>query len=148
MNQHRLNANFRCISNAILEHDDKLEKLPEEILARVNESAAFVKTVSSDGVWNWRVWSNGLVEAWITTLSASKNCTTAAGSLYTCDLSVSLPSDLLASVESVSVTPICSDQAVLPCLKSVSSSSITVVLLCTSSANVNVQLCIHLFGKS
>ena len=146
MNQQRLNENFRMISEAFFENEERMAALPKEILAQMLVPKSYVTSVGSDGVWTWRKWSDGTTEAWVKTFAAQKNCDTADGALFSGDLVVSLPNGLFSEILSVAATPI-SGGGALATIIGLSTSDITVRIYTTVSANVSVELGLYLYGK-
>lgn len=145
-NQNKLNENFRMISAEINSILTELGGITEEVLAQIPIPSRYVKSDSTDGIWNWNIWSDNAIDAFCKTVSTVANCTTASGSLYKAEIAVNLPTGIFTTVSSVLVTPICSANVVLATVKSVSASQIVVVVLTTASASVNVELCLHVFG--
>lgn len=146
-NNNRLNSNFRKVATAIVDIYSQLDGVVDKVLAEIPTADAYVSDVSGDGNWAWRKWSDTLIEAWITTLTAVVNCTTAYGSLYGAQTTISLPASLFASISAINITPICSANVVFVSIVSVTASTITVKVLTTASASVSVQFGIHVFGK-
>lgn len=146
MNQLRLNQNFKELANAVLSTDETLAAMPEKILQQVTKPKVYVIEVSTDGIWSWRKWSDGLIEAWVTTLDLVRNCTAAAGSLYSAEAEIDLPTRLFATVDAACLSPI-STSILSASIKSVSASALTVYLLSPVSANVSVRFGIYLLGK-
>ena len=126
---------------------EEITGIPDAVLEQVSNPSRYVKSDSTDGIWNWNVWSDDAIDAFCKTVSTVANCTTASGSLYKAEITVNLPTGIFTTVSSVLVTPICSANVVLATVKSVSASQIVVVVLTTASASVNVELCLQVFGE-
>lgn len=147
VNNNRLNQNFRNLFAAVVSLQNTAEGLDARIAAAIPATAARVTKVSTDGVWNWREWSDGLIEAWLTSVSASLNCTAASGAMYVAEHTISLPASLFTSIESVSATPINSTDYIAAAVKSISASSLVLRVMCTVSASVGVQFGVTVIGK-
>ena len=147
VNNNRLNQNFRVILTAIINLEDIAEGIDDRIAAAIPAMANRVTEVGTDGIWTWRKWSDGRIEAWLTSISASLNCTTASGSMYVAEHTISLPTSLFASIDSVSATPINSTNYIAASVKSISASSLVLRVMCTVSATVGVQFGVTIIGK-
>ena len=146
MNQQRLNENFQMISEAFYENEARMAALPKEILAQMLVPKAYVASAGSDGVWTWRKWNDGTIDAWEKTFAAQKTCDTADGSLFYGEMAVSLPDGLFSEILSVGATPI-SAAGVLATITGLSASEMTVRLYTTSATNATVELGLYLYGK-
>jgi len=147
VNNNRLGQNFRNIFAAVVALQDVAEGLDTRIAAAIPAMAARVTEVDTDGVWNWRKWSDGLIEAWLTSVSATLNCTTASGAMYVAEHTITLPTGLYATIESVSVTPINSTNYIACSVKSISATTLVIRVMCTANASVNVQFGVTVIGK-
>lgn len=146
-NNNRLNENFRVLFSAVIALQDVIEKLDARIAAAIPAMAARVTEVGSDGIWNWRKWSNGLIEAWLLSASAVLNLTTASGAMFVAEYTIALPTGLYATIESVSASPINSANYIACSVKSISSTTLVLRAMCTVNTSANVQFGVTVIGK-
>lgn len=146
-NNNRLNANFRMIAAAILGLETSVDGVAAEVIAQLNLPSVYVTDTGSNGVWEWRKWSDGRIEAWATTISAAINCTTAYGALYGAETTISLPSDLFSNILTLSADPICATASAFLSVVSITASTVTVKVLTTVSSSIMVQFAMNVIGK-
>ena len=146
-NNNRVNGNFRKILVAINDLEASMATVVEDVIAQLDLPVSFVTETGTDGIWEWREWNDGTIEAFVTTIAAVVNCTTAYGALYGAQTTISFPTSLFASISELQITPICSGNIVFVSVVSVTASTITVKVLTTSSASVTVQMSVHAIGK-
>lgn len=147
VNNNRLNQNFRNLFSAVVALEDFEEGIDKRINNAIPQMAARVVELGTDGIWSWRKWSDGLIEAWVTSVTAALSCTTASGSMFVASHTISLPTGLFSSVSSVSATPICSTNYIASCVKSITASTMSLAVMCSVSASVNVTFGISVIGK-
>lgn len=146
-NNNRVNGNFRKILVAVNELESSMATVVEDVLAQLNLPDTFVTETGTDGIWEWREWNDGTIEAFVTTIAAVVNCTTAYGALYGAQTTISFPTSLFASISELQITPICSANVVFTSVVSVTASTITVKVITTASSSVTVQMAVHAIGK-
>lgn len=146
-NNNRLNQNFRMLQAAVNALELVIEDIDALITSKLPVQAALVSDLDSDGVWSWRVWDDGLIEARVITVAASINCNTASGSTYVAEVTIALPTDLFTTIENVLVTPICSGNYIAASVKSITASTLVLRIICTVSASISAQFGILVIGK-
>ena len=146
-NNNRVNGNFRKILVAINDLEASMATVVADVIAKLDLPDTVVTDVGTDGIWKWRKWNDGTIEAYATTVAAVVNCSTAYGSLYGAQTTISFPTSLFSSIAELSVTPICSANVVFVSIVSVTASTITVKVLTTTSASVTVQFAVNAIGK-
>ena len=146
-NNNRVNGNFRKILVAVNELETSMATVVSDVIAQLNLPDTFVSDTGTDGIWEWREWNDGTIEAFATTIAAVVNCTTAYGALYGAQTTISFPTSLFASITELQITPICSGNIVFVSVVSVTASTITVKVITTASSSVTVQMAVRAIGK-
>lgn len=146
-NNNRVNGNFRKILVAVNELETSMATVVADVIAQLNLPDTFVSDTGTDGIWEWREWNDGTIEAFATTIAAVVNCTTAYGALYGSQTTISFPADLFTSISDLQITPICSANIVFVSVVSATASTITVKILTTASSSVTVQMAVRAIGK-
>lgn len=144
--QTRLNANFQSIFDKMVEHDEAIDGLPAVILAQVADPSDYVTEDGISGAWRYRKWSNGVIEAWTTTSSLSRNITTASGTLYSLEEAVTLPTSLFTNIDCVNVTAACASP-IFASVKTITTSTLTALLCATASALYSLTLSVRIVGR-
>ena len=133
-NQRLLNTNFQMIQ------DDSIEKS-----TWMDSVLDYVTDKGLSGTWFFREWANGTLEAWGQTASDTAAVTTAAGSLFSAEKAITLPSifsyvDCL-TVNAVSTTPLASN------IKSYDTTTVTMHLLSATSTTATLTFFLHIVGR-
>lgn len=145
-NQERLNDNFRKISEAIYQHDQSIDEVPDLIAAAIPTQADYLTEVSDVGIWTCRKWNSGRAECYGKTASLALTTSSASGSLFYAETAVNLPTDFFTSVLAVQACPIGALLA-LASVKAVSTSKVDVYVGNTANALINVVVSLYVAGR-